>query len=124
MLLERDWTVALTVDEKVSWSRPSIDVLLESAAHAVGSGTVAVLLTGSNHDGVRGMKLVRKLGGLTIAQAPHTAEAPEMPAAAIEADAVDKVLPVPDIAAELDRLHQLHSSENRPRVPDQWGGCT
>jgi two-component system, chemotaxis family, protein-glutamate methylesterase/glutaminase len=102
-LLLEPGRLALSTDEPVSFSRPSIDVLFESAADAYGSGVLAVLLTGANQDGTRGLAQIRAVGGLAIVQDPHTAESPEMPTAAIVAGAVDRVLPLDGIAAELVR---------------------
>ncbi|MFP5326011.1 MAG: chemotaxis protein CheB [Acidimicrobiia bacterium] len=87
----------LSVDEPVAYSRPSIDVLFESAADAYGSGVVAVVLTGANADGADGVRRVRERGGVTVAQAPETAERPEMPEAAIATGAVMHVLALDDI---------------------------
>lgn len=92
MLVERDWTVSLSVDERVNWSRPSIDVLFESAALAWEEALVAVILSGANADGTKGMRAVREAGGLTIAQDPAGAKYPFMPKAAIDAGVVDEVL--------------------------------
>ena len=82
----------LSVDEPVAYSRPSIDVLFESAADAYGAGVVAVVLTGANDDGANGIRRVRERGGVTVAQAPETAERPEMPRAAIATGCVMNVL--------------------------------
>jgi two-component system chemotaxis response regulator CheB len=95
--------LALSVDDPVSFSRPSIDVLFESAADVYGAGVLAVLLTGANHDGSRGLARVRAAGGVAIVQDPKTAESPEMPFAAIASGAVDTVLPLGEIAGELVR---------------------
>jgi two-component system, chemotaxis family, protein-glutamate methylesterase/glutaminase len=92
MLVERCGAIALSVDERVNWSRPSIDVLFESAAAAWGSRLIAVILSGASADGARGMLAIKTAGGLTIAQEPAGAEYPVMPLAAIEMGAVDKVL--------------------------------
>ena len=101
MLIERTGHVALSVAEKVKWSRPSIDVLFESAAYAWEEKVIAVLLTGANDDGVEGMRTVKAFGGLTIAQEPATAEHPVMPQAAIDAKVAEKVLTPGDISAFL-----------------------
>ena len=103
LLLEPGGGLALSTDEPVSFSRPSIDVLFESAADAYGPGVLAVLLTGANHDGTRGLTRIRAAGGVAIVQDPATAESPEMPAAAITSGAVDRVLSLGDIAGELVR---------------------
>ena len=92
MLVERQGTISLSVDERVNWSRPSIDVLFESAAHAWGKSLIAVILSGANADGAKGIRAVKEAGGLTIAQDPGTAKTPVMPQAAIDTGAVDKVM--------------------------------
>ena len=104
MLVERDGTIGLSVEERVNWSRPSIDVLFESAALAWGGGLVAVLLSGANSDGALGLQAVRGTGGLAIAQEPAEAESPVMPQAAIDAGAVDEVLRAEEIGLLLARL--------------------
>lgn len=104
MLVERTGIIALSLDEKVKWSRPSIDVLFESAAHAWGKGVIALLLTGANSDGMEGMSTVKALGGLTIAQDPATAEEPVMPRSAIDAGTVQMVLTPAEIAGLLATL--------------------
>lgn len=95
--------IVLSVDEPVSYSRPSIDVLFESAADVYGARVLAVLLTGANADGSKGLVRVKQAGGQAIVQDPHTAESPEMPAAGIASAHVDRVLPLEQIAAELVR---------------------
>jgi two-component system, chemotaxis family, protein-glutamate methylesterase/glutaminase len=95
---------ALTVDEFVQYSRPSVDVLFESAARAYGPGVVGVLLTGFGHDGSRGMAAVHEAGGWTIAQDPETALQPAMPRNAILAGGVDEILPLDAIPPRLIEL--------------------
>ncbi|MCG2659761.1 MAG: chemotaxis protein CheB [Kiritimatiellae bacterium] len=103
-LLVENGAFVLSIDESVQYSRPSIDVLFESAADAYGEGVTAVLLTGANEDGARGMAAVKKAGGVTIAQDPETAEAPKMPQAAIDAGAADRVLSLQEIVEFLAAL--------------------
>src|SRR5204862_1817657 len=91
----------LSVDDAVRFSRPSIDVLFESAADAYGPELVGVVLTGANEDGARGAKRIKERGGLVIVQDPTTAEAPEMPSAVAAAVKVDQVLPLEAIASYL-----------------------
>ena len=95
---------ALSVDDRVHFARPSIDVLFESAADAYRERVAAVLLSGANDDGARGMARVKTRGGLTIVQDPASAESARMPTAAIAASPVDYVLPLPGIAQLLNRL--------------------
>lgn len=82
----------LSVDDAVAYSRPSIDVLFESAAQAYGAGVIAVVLTGANADGAQGSVKVKENGGFVVVQDPSTAEAPSMPEAAIAATRVDRIL--------------------------------
>ena len=93
LLIEDGW-FSLSTREPVWYSRPSIDVLFESAAFVFREKTIGVLLTGANPDGAYGMKEIKRLGGLTIAQDPETAECGVMPKSAIVSDAADKILPL------------------------------
>ena len=98
LLVEKDETFSLSLDKKVNYSRPSIDVLFESAARAWSDRLIGVILTGASNDGAQGIRMIRELGGLTVAQDPLTAERPEMPQAAIDTGAVDRVLKLEDMA--------------------------
>ncbi|HZZ13084.1 MAG TPA: chemotaxis protein CheB [Paraburkholderia sp.] len=104
MLVESDRTVALSTDAAVRFSRPSIDVLFESAAHVYHDGLLAILLSGANDDGAQGLKRVRALGGVAWVQAPDTASAPEMPRAAIERGAADYIYTPETMARRLAAL--------------------
>ena len=95
---------ALSIEEHVQHSRPSIDVLLDSAADTYGDRLIAVVLTGANEDGAYGIKRVKRRGGLTVAQDPATAARREMPEAAIATGAVDHVLPLEHIGPKLGEL--------------------
>ncbi len=104
LLVDRDGELSLSVDAAVAYSRPSIDVLFESAADAYYAGTVAVILTGANADGARGVKRIKERGGFVVVQDPKTAESPEMPSAAIAATRVDRILPLDRIGPFLVEL--------------------
>lgn len=95
---------SLSVDEPVNYARPSIDVLFASAAERFRRGAIGVLLTGTGRDGTAGLARIRALGGVTIVQDPATAEAPEMPRAALEATDVEHVVALEKIADLLDAL--------------------
>lgn len=95
--------IVLSVDAPVSYSRPSIDVLFQSAADVYGARVIGVLLTGANHDGAKGLARIKQAGGYAIVQDPATAESREMPAAGIAAAPVDQVLPLEQIAAAIVR---------------------
>lgn len=101
LFIEHDRHFALSVDDPVNYSRPSIDVLFESAAEAYGAALMAVVLTGANSDGAAGAAAVRKVGGFVVAQEPAGAEVDVMPRAAIEAAQPQFVAPLPRIAALL-----------------------
>ncbi|MEO8631212.1 MAG: chemotaxis protein CheB, partial [Betaproteobacteria bacterium] len=81
VLIEKSLHLALSVDERVHHSRPSIDVLFQSAADALGAAVSGVLLTGANADGAAGLAAIAHAGGTTIVQDPATAASPEMPSA-------------------------------------------
>ena len=107
LLIERDKTFSLSVDERVNFARPSINVLFESAAEAYKNKLIGVILTGSNNDGTNGLKLIKEYGGLTIVQDPSTAESGFMPASAIAAMQVDYILSLKGIIDLLIKLTQL-----------------
>jgi two-component system chemotaxis response regulator CheB len=85
LLVDTGPSLALSIDEPVNFSRPSIDVLFESAADAYGSRVAGVVLSGANTDGASGLRAIAAAGGVTIVQSPATAEAPTMPEAALQA---------------------------------------
>jgi two-component system chemotaxis response regulator CheB len=89
LLVEEERSFALSIDGKVNFTRPSIDVLFESAAHVYGKHLIGVILSGGNKDGAAGLNMIKQRGGLVIVQDPNTAESPFMPAAALESTAVD-----------------------------------
>src|SRR5216684_8623954 len=91
----------LSVDDAVRHSRPSVDVLFESAADAYGPALIGIVLTGANEDGSRGARRIKQRGGIVIAQDPKTAEAPTMPAGVIATGIVDQILRLEEIAAFL-----------------------
>jgi two-component system chemotaxis response regulator CheB len=95
---------ALSTEATVHYSRPSIDVLFDSAADTYGDRLIAVILTGANDDGAYGITRVKRRGGVTVAQDPSTAARPEMPAAAIATGHVDHVLPLEEIGPRLGEL--------------------
>jgi two-component system chemotaxis response regulator CheB len=109
LLIERNGTrgeLSLSVDEAVRYSRPSIDVLFESAADAYGDRLLAIVLTGANDDGARGAARIKARGGIVVAQDPVTAEAPAMPRSTIEVVQVDRILRLEEIAPFLFEVCQ------------------
>ena len=112
VLVEEDH-FSLTVDEPVAYSRPSIDVALESAADSWGQRVVGVVLTGANRDGARGLRRIRDAGGVALVQTPATAEVDIMPAAAAAEVPEAELLTVEELAARLIEM----AAETRVRRP-------
>jgi two-component system chemotaxis response regulator CheB len=104
LLVEADKTLSLSIDAKVYYSRPSIDVLFETASEVYRSGLIGVILTGANDDGTIGLKKIKEKGGLAIVQDPTTAEVETMPLSAIRTNSVDKILPPAEIPLFLIQL--------------------
>ena len=104
MLIEKDMTISLSLDEKVNYSRPSIDVLFESAAYSVGADVIGVLLTGASRDGATGVKAIKEAGGFVVVESPETAICSFMPRKALEVVKADYVLPVNEIGSLLCSL--------------------
>lgn len=103
-LLIESGSFALSTDAPVSFARPSIDVLFESAADEYQDRAIGVILTGANHDGARGLAAIKAQGGLTLVEDPVTAACREMPDAAINLTKVDGILPLQEMAAKLQKL--------------------
>ena len=98
---------ALSTDAPVTYARPSIDVLFETAANVYAEKAIGVLLTGANSDGKEGLTRIKTRGGKTVVEDPSTASCPTMPQAAIQAGVVDKILPLANIAQFLVKICQF-----------------
>ena len=81
--VEMDRSFSLSMEAPVNYSRPSIDVLMTSAADAYGPGLVGLVLTGANIDGAAGLAKIHQRGGITVVQDPREALVATMPEAAI-----------------------------------------
>jgi two-component system, chemotaxis family, protein-glutamate methylesterase/glutaminase len=103
LLMEKRW-FALSTDEPVNYSRPSIDVLFESAADCFGSKTIGIILTGANQDGAKGLAAIKKMNGYAVVQDPQTAQYPTMPEAALSLVDADQVLNLAEIADLLNAI--------------------
>jgi len=103
-VLVEDGHVALSIDERVQFARPSVDVLFESAADAYGDRAVGVVLTGANEDGARGLAKIKARGGVAIVQDPETSTRRSMPDAAIAATEADAILAIEEIPKFLNGL--------------------
>jgi two-component system, chemotaxis family, protein-glutamate methylesterase/glutaminase len=109
--IEADRSFSYSSEPPVGFSRPSIDVLMASAADAYGPAVAGLLLTGANMDGAEGMAAIAAAGGLTVVQQPEDAEVDTMPRAAMARHAPDHVLP---LRAMLPLLLQLDRPEVAP----------
>ncbi len=107
LLVEENFTLTLSTEEKRNYARPSVDVLFESAAFAFGTKLIGVVLTGANNDGAKGLLAIKNLGGITIVQNPKEAEAYVMPQAAIQTTNPDFVLSLEEITLKLTELDLL-----------------
>lgn len=108
MLIERNYTISLSQDEKVNYSRPSIDLLFESAAYVWGDKLIGIIMTGANNDGAEGIKIIKKFGGLTIAESPESAEYSVMPSSSIETGCVDLIYSKEEIKLFLEKLTKMN----------------
>ncbi|MGP5479371.1 chemotaxis protein CheB [Pseudomonas helleri] len=105
--VEHDHSFSLSREERVHYSRPSIDYLFESAADVYQDTLAAILLTGANQDGAQGLATVKQLGGLTVVQDPEEAWVPTMPLAALERCQPDRILSLKGIARLLVELERI-----------------
>ncbi|RZK38281.1 MAG: chemotaxis protein CheB [Pedobacter sp.] len=104
LLIEKDHTFSLDYSEKVNYSRPSIDVTFQSAAEVFGENLACLLLSGSNADGVNGLKAVKNYDGIALAQDPKTASVEYMPQQAILKVNIDHILAVENMANYINSL--------------------
>jgi two-component system chemotaxis response regulator CheB len=95
---------ALSTDAPVLHARPSIDVFFQSVAESFRESAIGVLLTGMSKDGTAGLQKIKEAGGYVVVQDPSAAEGHVMPKAAIDSVAVDKILPLEEIAPFLTAL--------------------
>jgi len=106
LLIEEDNTFSLSTEEKKNFSRPSIDILFESASMIYGGGLIGILLTGSNSDGSLGLKTIKENGGLTIVENPETAQVNQMPLSAIKKFKPDIILDLDQIGIYIRKLFE------------------
>ena len=104
LLVGVDRRLVLSHLPPLHWCRPSADRLFASVGTSYGRWAIAVVLTGYGVDGAEGAQVLRRLGGTVLVQDDATSTCPDMPRAARRAGGVDRVLPLGDIAAELETL--------------------
>ena len=102
--VEQDRSLSLSQEDRVHHSRPAIDYLFSSAADAFGAGLLAILLTGANQDGARGLAHVKQSGGTTVVQDPTEARIAVMPLAALALHTPDHILTLGRIGSLLASL--------------------
>jgi len=105
LLIESDKTFSLSSDEQVKYSRPSIDVLFESAATVYNDKLVGIILSGASSDGSEGISAIKKSGGFTIAQTPEEALYSLMPKASIETKNIDQIMNLSEIKNFLIKIN-------------------
>lgn len=115
LLVEDDRTLALSIDPRVRFARPSVDVLFESAADAFASGVIGIVLTGANDDGSAGLARIKERGGTTIVQDPADAAVDQMPLSALRRSTVDYVLPLRQLPELLLQLTHNPRASSLPR---------
>jgi two-component system chemotaxis response regulator CheB len=104
MLLRRNasgYRVELKEGPLVCFQRPAVDVLFHSVAEAAGPNATAAILTGMGSDGVQGLLAMKKAGARTMAQDEQSCVVFGMPKEAVKAGAVERVLPLSEIAGAL-----------------------
>lgn len=103
LLVSPEGNFELNVDDPVNYSRPSIDVLFETAAEAFKEKVVGIVLTGANHDGAAGAARIQSLGGQVLIQSPQESAHPQMPMAAMEATRISRTYPLNELATYLEQ---------------------
>ena len=101
LLIEANRHLALSSDEPVFYSRPSIDVLFESSADIFAANAVGIILSGANNDGALGLRAIQDAGGIALVQNPASAQSPEMPRAALAVCSNARSMSLAEIAAYL-----------------------
>lgn len=104
LLVENDHSLSLDYSEKVQYSRPCIDVTLETAAEVYKERLAGILLSGANSDGAKGLKMIKQAGGITAVQNPATAEVSFMPNQALQTVKIDYILETDEIADFINKL--------------------
>jgi two-component system chemotaxis response regulator CheB len=107
LLVEDENLLMLSLDSREHYSRPSINVLFESAVDVYHECLIGIILTGANDDGSDGLDAIKKAGGIAIVQDPNTAHSATMPESAIAATEVDYILPLEEITPLLCKIFNI-----------------
>jgi two-component system chemotaxis response regulator CheB len=119
MVLAREGTsirIRLNQEMPENSCRPAVDPLFRSAAEVFGEHVLGAILTGMGYDGRRGAEAIRAAGGAMLAQDEATSVVWGMPGAVVEAGFANAVLPLPQIAGEIERRVRLHRTVAAPAV--------
>ncbi|GJL50921.1 MAG: chemotaxis response regulator protein-glutamate methylesterase [Nitrospirales bacterium] len=104
--------LAINQGQQENSCRPSVDVLFRSVARVFGQSALALILTGMGRDGLRGCKMIRVKGGQILAQDELSSVVWGMPGAVVHAGLADNVLPLSEMASEIQRRVQMERSES------------
>lgn len=104
LLIERDHSISLDYSEKINYSRPAIDATFQTAAEVFQKKLACLLLSGSNADGVLGLKTVKAWGGAALIQSPESAQVSFMPEQARKLVELDAILNIEDMAEFINLL--------------------
>lgn len=110
LLIEQNKTFTLTLEDKVNYARPSIDVTFETAADCFQENLIGIIGTGANSDGAKGLRKIKYTGGHTIVEDPSLAETPSMPEAAIRTAQPDLVLSNEAITKYMNQINKKQQS--------------
>lgn len=116
LLIKENKIFSLSIEDRVHFSRPSIDVLFKSAADSYGESLVGILLTGANQDGALGLKKIKETGGIAIVQNPISAEISVMPAAGMSYVSPECVLSLDEIADFLLKHNQVPAEDKKEKL--------
>jgi len=113
--------ISLSADDPVHYSRPSIDVLFESAADLYRGRLLGILLSGANEDGAAGAAAIQRAGGITVVQHPESAQSSLMPESALKRFAPTHVLALDAITRLLATLDSRTGpgTSRKPAPPRQ-----
>ena len=111
LLVDQGPQLSLSADDPVHHSRPSVDVLFESAAEIYSSRLLGIILSGANEDGARGLAAIHDAGGVTVVQSPETARAAAMALSALKLRPADRVVPLNEIAQIVRTLDTVEARE-------------
>jgi len=122
LLVNSDRTLSLSDSAQVHFVRPAVNNLFESVALSFKQRAIAVILTGKEGDGARGVQAIKIMGGTVIAQDASSSEAFSMPKAAIDTGSVDFVLPLNQISSTLRSLVMVPVGAGVKKFPDNAAG--